>query len=103
MPVSIEDHINFFAGILAHMTERGLHRIEPTLEAENAWVDHNNDVINVTLFPLGDTTHMGANIPGKPRVFVSNLDLVSGYAAKLVEVAANGYEGFVFEGQPVPV
>jgi cyclohexanone monooxygenase len=103
MPVSIEEHVNFFAGIIAHMTERGAHLIEPTLEAEDAWVDHNNEVINATLFPRGDTTYMGANIPGKPRVFVSNLDMVVGYAAKLAEVAANGYEGFVLEGQPATV
>jgi cyclohexanone monooxygenase len=102
MPVSIEEHINFFAGIIGHMRERGMRLIEPTLEAEDGWVEHNNAVVNATLFPLGDTTYMGANIPGKPRVFVSNLDLVSGYAAKLAEVAANGYEGFVLTPEKEP-
>ena len=103
MPVSIEEHVNFFARIIADMAERGVRLIEPTVEAEDAWVEHNNEVVNATLFPLGETTYMGANIPGKPRVFVSNLDLVSGYAAKLAEVAANDYEGFVLEGQPATV
>ncbi len=103
MPVSIEEHVSFFAGIIAHMNERGARLIEPTLEAEDAWVEHNNAVINATLFPQADTTYMGANIPGKPRVFVSNLDMVVGYAAKLAEVAANDYEGFVLEGQPATV
>lgn len=94
MPVSIEQHVNFIARIIVDMDERGARAIEATTEAEDAWVQHNNDVVNATLFPLGETTYMGANIPGKPRVFVSNLDLVTGYREKCDEVAANGYEGF---------
>jgi cyclohexanone monooxygenase len=41
---------------------------------------------------------MGANIPGKPRVFMPNLDFVGPYRQKCDEIAANGYEGFAFDG-----
>ncbi|MGQ0464222.1 MAG: flavin-containing monooxygenase [Sporichthyaceae bacterium] len=95
MPVSIEQHVEFITDLIADADARGIGLVEASLEAEDAWVEHNNTVAAHTLFPLGDTTYMGANIPGKPRVFVSNLDMVGVYRAKCAEVAAVGYEGFV--------
>ncbi|MGQ0842932.1 MAG: flavin-containing monooxygenase [Sporichthyaceae bacterium] len=103
MPVSIEQHVEFVSGILLAAAERGAQTVEASVAAEDAWVEHNNEVVNATLFPLGDTTYMGANIPGKPRVFVANLDFVGGYAARCAQVAADGYEGFVFTGRHAAV
>ncbi len=96
MPVSIEQHVEFVSAILAHAAEQGAELIEPTLEAEDAWVVHNEEVANATLFPLADTTYTGANIAGKVRAFLPNLDTVPGYRAKCDAVAANNYEGFTF-------
>ncbi|HVE26777.1 MAG TPA: cyclohexanone monooxygenase, partial [Sporichthya sp.] len=102
MPVSIEQHVEFITGLIADTRERGIALVEPSVEAEDAWVEHNNQVADATLFAKADTTYTGANIEGKPRVFLPNLDLVGGYRAKCAEVAANGYEGFTLTPAGVP-
>jgi cation diffusion facilitator CzcD-associated flavoprotein CzcO len=98
MPVSIEQHVEFISRIIGDMRERGAETIEPTHEAEDAWVAHNQELAESTLFPTANSWYMGANIPGKPRVFMPNLDFVGPYRQKCDEIAANGYEGFAFDG-----
>jgi cyclohexanone monooxygenase len=98
MVVSIEQHVDWIAFAIAHLRERGLDVIEPTREAEDAWVDHVNAVANSTLAPLARSWYMGANIPGKPRVFMPYLGGVGAYRAHCAEVAAAGYEGFALQG-----
>ena len=102
MPVSIEQHVEFIGRIIADMRERGAVLIEPTQEAEDAWVAHVAELAAATLFPSADTWYMGANIPGKPRVFLPSLDFVGPYRAKCDEIAANDYEGFTFTAEPQP-
>jgi len=94
MPVSIEQHVDLVARIIGDLRTSGATAIEPTREAEDAWVQHCQDVVAPTLFQQADTWYMGANIPGKPRVFMPNLDFVGPYRAKCDEVVANDYEGF---------
>jgi len=98
MPVSIEQHVEFIGRIIGDMRTRGAETIEPTRQAEDAWVARNQELAEATLFPTADTWYMGANIPGKPRVFLPHLGFVGPYRQKCDEVAANGYEGFVFDG-----
>jgi len=98
MPVSIEQHVEFIGRIIGDMRARGAETIEPTRQAEDAWVAHNQELAEATLFPTADTWYMGANIPGKPRVFLPHLGFVGPYRQKCDEVAASGYEGFVFDG-----
>jgi len=98
MPVSIEQHVEFIGRIIGDMRARGAETIEPTGPAEDAWVAHNQELAEATLFPTADTWYMGANIPGKPRVFLPHLGFVGPYRQKCDEVAASGYEGFVFDG-----
>jgi len=98
MPVSIEQHVEFIGRIIGDMDARGAATIEATPEAEEEWVAHNQELANGTLFPTADTWYMGANIPGKPRVFMPNLDFVGPYRAKCDDIAANDYPGFAFSG-----
>jgi len=65
-----------------------------TVDAENAWVAHVSEVANYTLFPRANSWYMGANIPGKPRVFMPYIGGAGVYRQKCAEIAANGYEGF---------
>ncbi len=53
-----------------------------------------NEVANKTLYPSAASWYMGANIPGKPRVFMPYIGGVGAYRQKCDEVAAEGYEGF---------
>ncbi|MBI1737016.1 MAG: NAD(P)/FAD-dependent oxidoreductase [Candidatus Rokubacteria bacterium] len=94
MIVSIEQHVDWIAGCLIHMRAHGHVAIEPTAEAESAWVSHVNDVGNMTLYPRADSWYVGANIPGKPRIFMPYVGGVALYRQMCDAVAANGYEGF---------
>jgi cyclohexanone monooxygenase len=98
MMVSIEQHVDWIADCLGHLTDRQLDCIEPSLAAENAWVDHVNEVAHKTLYPSAASWYMGANIPGKPRVFMPYIGGVGAYRQKCDEVAAKGYEGFALSG-----
>ncbi|PPQ36658.1 flavin-containing monooxygenase [Rhodopila globiformis] len=102
MMVSIEQHVDWIADCLASMRKRGLDLIEADLDAEDAWVQHVNDVAHTTLYPAAASWYMGANIPGKPRVFMPYIGGVGAYRQKCDAVAANGYEGFIL-GEPAPV
>jgi cation diffusion facilitator CzcD-associated flavoprotein CzcO len=95
MPVSIEQHVEWISDTLEYMRERGVDVIEADAGAEKAWVEHVNELAAATLYPLADSWYMGANIPGKPRVFTPYPGGVNVYRAKCDEVVANGYEGFV--------
>jgi cation diffusion facilitator CzcD-associated flavoprotein CzcO len=94
MVVSIEQHVDWVADAIDHLGEQGLRTIEPTLEAQDAWVDHVNVIAGYTLYPEANSWYMGANVPGKPRVFMPYAGGVGEYRKKCDEVAAKGYEGF---------
>jgi cyclohexanone monooxygenase len=95
MILSIEQHTNWIVDCLRYMRERGMSRIEATQEAEQKWTEHVHEVANATLYPLANSWYMGANIPGKPRVFMPYVGGVHTYKRLCDEIARNGYEGFV--------
>jgi cyclohexanone monooxygenase len=90
---SIEQHVRWIGRCLADMQARQAQCIEPTPEAEANWVGHVNDVANSSLYPGCNSWYLGANVPGKARVFMPYLG-VAPYAAKCEEVVARDYEGF---------
>ena len=94
---SIEQHVDLVVDTIIHMREQGLQSIEPELEAENEWVDHVQVVAHKTLFPQANSWYMGANIPGKPRLFMPYIAGVGAYRQTCEEIVAAGYKGFQFE------
>ncbi len=96
MILSIEQHVNFIAGCLGHMQREGYTRIEATQDAEDGWVKYNNEVANATLYPRANSWYVGANIPGKPRIFMPYVGGVHTYNRLCNEIVAKGYEGFTF-------
>jgi cyclohexanone monooxygenase len=94
MMISIEQHVDWIAECIAYMRAGGLDVIEPTPEAEERWVAHVSELGNETLYPKANSWYMGANIPGKPRVFLAYIGGVGTYRKHCASVAANGYEGF---------
>ena len=95
MIASIEQHVDWIADCLDHLGRNGLDRIEPTPEAERGWVEHVNQVADSTLYPLANSWYVGANIPGKPRVFMPYVGGFDRYKRHSEGIAAQGYEGFV--------
>jgi cyclohexanone monooxygenase len=101
MMVSIEQHVDWIADCLAHLQTQDLGTIEATVDAEDAWVDHVNEVANASLYPLTNSWYTGANIPGKPRVFMPYVGGVGAYRKKCDDVAARNYEGFTLSGSRI--
>jgi cation diffusion facilitator CzcD-associated flavoprotein CzcO len=93
MIVSIEQHVDWIADCIGYLDTRQVGAIEATERAENDWVQHVNEVADTTLYPLANSWYMGANVPGKPRVFMPYIGGFDVYREKCDEVAANGYEG----------
>jgi cation diffusion facilitator CzcD-associated flavoprotein CzcO len=91
---TIEQHVEWIADALKHVRDRGLVRIEPRPEAEDEWVAHVGELAGRTLRYTCSSWYLGANIAGKPRVFMPYIGGFPRYIAKCNEVAARGYEGF---------
>jgi cyclohexanone monooxygenase len=104
MMVSIEQHVDLIGQIVERMTERGNAIIEPTAEAQRAWLEHAAAVAAPTVYPRNKSWYTGANIPGKPRVFMAYIGGVPGYRRICQAIAAGGYPGFAFDraGTPPP-
>jgi cyclohexanone monooxygenase len=94
MILACEQHVDWIADCMQYLRDHGFSRIEAEEDAEDAWVRHNNEVADRTLYPLANSWYVGANIPGKPRVFMPYVGGVTAYKKKCDEIAASGYEGF---------
>ena len=102
MIVSIEQHVDWIADCVAYMRDRGLDTMEADGNAEDKWVAHVNEVASTTLYPQANSWYMGANIPGKPRIFMPYIGGVGPYRQICNDVAAKGYEGFAMTGAARP-
>ena len=97
--VSLEQHVEFVAGCIGWLLDRKLGRIEASLGAQDAWAQHVNAVAETTLYPRCNSWYLGANVPGKPRVFMPYIGFPP-YVAKCEEVVAAGYDGFILAAAP---
>ncbi len=96
MLVSIEQHVDWMVGCIEHMRSHGRQRVEAELQAEDHWVAHVNEIANATLFPQGGSWYLGANVSGKPRVFMPYAAGVGAYRDICEDVVRDNYRGFVF-------
>jgi cation diffusion facilitator CzcD-associated flavoprotein CzcO len=95
MPVAIEQHADFITDCIAHMHAHRLFCVEATPDATEKWVTQVNEAASVTLLPQAKHSwYLGANIPGKPRVFMPYAGGMARYRAICAGVARSGYEGF---------
>jgi cyclohexanone monooxygenase len=95
MIVAIEQHVDWIADAIATLRDRSLDTIEASKDAEDKWVAHVNEVAHATLYPQANSWYMGANIPGKPQIFMPYIGGVNVYRQICNDVVAKGYEGFV--------
>ena len=94
MIFSIEQHVEWIADCLAALRRQNAEGIEAEPDAEDAWVAHVNEVAHRTLYPRAASWYMGANVQGKPRVFMPYIGGVDAYRRRCEEVAAASYKGF---------
>jgi cyclohexanone monooxygenase len=102
MMVSIEQHVDWITDCMGYMHERGLDEMEASKDAEDKWVAHVNEVASTTLYPQANSWYMGANIPGKPQIFMPYIGGVGAYRQICNDVAAKGYEGFALTAAERP-
>jgi cyclohexanone monooxygenase len=100
MIVSIEQHVDWITDCIDYMWKRDLDCMEATKAAEDNWVTHVNEVAHTTLYPQANSWYMGANIPGKPQIFMPYIGGVGVYRQICNDVAAKGYEGFAMTSTP---
>ncbi len=98
MVVSIEQHVDWVVDRIDHLRANGFETIEPTEVAEAGWGRHVNDCADLTLYPTANSWYMGANVPGKPRVFLPYVGGVGAYRAICDEVVAGDHLGFTLGG-----
>ena len=97
MPVAIEQHIEWISDLIEYMRERNIEVAEPDDDAETAWASDVYEAVQPTMFILADSWYLGANIPGKPRVFTPYAGGLGSYRQRCNEIAANDYEGFILD------
>lgn len=91
--VSIQHHVEWITEAITHLDANGFGSIEATSDAQNDWVSHVNGVAALTLFPNCNSWYLGANIPGKPRIFMP-LPGFPDYVARATDVQRSNYRGF---------
>jgi cyclohexanone monooxygenase len=95
---AIEQHVDWMADCMAHLRDLGAATIEPMQQDEDDWVEHVNEVSKVSLRSTCSSWYIGANIAGRPRVFMPYIGGFPIYVQKCNEVMSNGFEGFAIEG-----
>lgn len=98
MVTSIEQHVDWIGDLLMVMRDHGQSVIEPQTEAEDVWTRHVTAIAEPTIFMQANSWYLGANVPGKPRVFMPYVGGVGTYRAICDAVAVDGYPGFAFDG-----
>jgi cyclohexanone monooxygenase len=93
MVEAIQQHVEWIGDCLAALDADGLSRIDADLDAQDRWVEHVNDIASFTLFPTCSSWYLGANVPGKTRVFMP-LPGFPSYVETCEQVVADGYRGF---------
>jgi cyclohexanone monooxygenase len=94
MVMSIEQHVDWIADAIAHLEDHQKVTIEATEEAEQGWLAHVSEVADMTLYPLADSWYMGANVPGKPRIFLPYVGGFNLYVEACDDIVADNYRGF---------
>ena len=95
---AIEQHVDWMVDLMAHLRDIGARSFEARVEDEDRWVEHVNEVSQVSLRSTCSSWYVGANVPGRPRVFMPYIGGFPVYVQKCNEVMDGGYDGFVIEG-----
>lgn len=93
---TIEHHVEWIAGCIGHMEKNGFVRVEAEQEAQVAWAHEVADIAGKTLYTKANSWYIGANVPGKPRVFLMYIGGFGRYVERCEIIVNEGYTGFRF-------
>lgn len=96
MLVTIEHHVDWINDCINDLDQSGASTIEPDAQAEEAWVRLVFEMADRTMLTAEscNSWYLGANIPGKPRIFMPYVAGVGAYRSQCEEIVADGYRGF---------
>jgi cation diffusion facilitator CzcD-associated flavoprotein CzcO len=94
MVYAIEQHVEWITDCIEFVVENRLDAIEASQLAQDGWVAHSNEVASKTLRPAADSWYLGANVPGKPRIYLPYAGGLGNYRRICDEIARSRYEGF---------
>ena len=100
IPRCAEQNVEWVADLITYMRENNLQRVQPTVEAQDAWTEHVYETGRFLLLTQVDSwmTGINSNVPSrKKRTFMAYAGGAPTYRQRCEEVAANGYEGFELE------
>ena len=97
MPPAIEQHVEWITNCIKHMENKHLAVIETTEQSGDSWQAEVDRAANATLLPtVKHSWYLGANVPGKPRVFMPYAGGLAHYRKICDDVAQNNFKGFEF-------
>ena len=94
MITSIEQHVEWIAGCISYMHENQKVEIDADIQSEEDWGEHVEEVASATLRYGCNSWYVGANVPGKRRIFMPYAGGIPKYNEKCEEVSNNGYKGY---------
>lgn len=95
MVPAIEVHVDWIVDTIANMNANKLRVIDASRDAQEAWTAHSAEVGEKTVMNATESWYVGANIEGKPRVFMPYIGGADVYIAKLDAITRDDYSGFL--------
>ena len=96
MPIAIEQHVDWITSCIRDLREKGYQRIEAETDATQQWAEQVRAAAEATLLPMASSSwYLGANVPGKPRVFMPYAGGFARYTSICNEITRNDYPGFL--------
>ena len=93
---TIEHHVDWIVDCIAYAESNGFVRVEADEAAQVAWAHEVANMAEKTLYTKANSWYMGANVPGKPRVFLMYIGGLDRYVERCDQIVSNGYVGFKF-------
>ncbi len=94
VPTCVQQQVEWIADCIGFVRDEGRRSIEPTAEAEAAWVAHHDEVADATLVPKTKSWYMGTNVEGKKPHLLVYAGGANVYKKLCDEVKERGYEEF---------
>jgi len=94
VPTCLQQQVDWINDFIRYSRAKGAATVEPTMEFEDKWIAHHDEVANLSLIPKTKSWYMGTNVEGKPPRLLSYIGGVGAYRQQCEDVKASGYEGF---------
>jgi len=94
MVLACEQHVEWISNLMQYARDKGVTTIEADSTAQETWAAHVTESANNTLYVQANSWYLGANVPGKPRVFLPYVNGFNIYEERCEDIARRGYEGF---------